>query len=103
MKAELVEIILQLCAAQNPSLPRPVLVEQRGEAQLYGRGGPLDSLGLVSLIVEVEAAVEDRFGQSVVLADERALSQHRSPIRTVDALADYIVAMLAERSVPPTP
>jgi hypothetical protein len=48
-------------------------------------------MGLVSLIVAVEQGVEDRFGKTVALADERALSRSASPYRTVATLADYAV------------
>ncbi len=61
---------------------------------LYGREGGLDSLGLVSLILDVEAAVNAQTGRNVVLADERALAQRRSPFRSVESLADYVVARL---------
>jgi hypothetical protein len=33
--------------------------------------------------------VREQFGGSLVLADERAMSQTRSPFRTVGSLADY--------------
>ena len=56
----------------------------------------LDSLALVSLIADLEARIEMDFGRSVVLADERALSQVRSPYRTVDSLAAYIETLLNE-------
>ena len=61
---------------------------------LFGPGA-LDSLGLVSLILDVEQAVADQEGVRVVLADEHALSQRRSPFRDVAALADHVVGRLA--------
>lgn len=66
------------------------------ETPLFGRDGLLDSLGLVTLIVSVEQAIEDRFGVRVSLADDRAMSQARSPFRTVGALADYAVRLIEE-------
>jgi len=59
------------------------------DTPLFGRSGVLDSVGLVSLVVAVEQAIEDKFGVSVSLADEKALSQQRSPYRTVRSLAEY--------------
>jgi D-alanine--poly(phosphoribitol) ligase subunit 2 len=59
------------------------------ETSLFGQEGILDSLGLVTLIVSVEQAIEDAFGLSVTLADEKAMSQRHSPYRTVGTLADY--------------
>ena len=63
--------------------------ELGSETPLFGREGVLDSLGLVALVVAVEQAIEDEYGVSVSLADERALSEGKSPFRTVGALADY--------------
>jgi D-alanine--poly(phosphoribitol) ligase subunit 2 len=60
-----------------------------GETPLFGRDGILDSVGLVSLVVAVEQAIEDECGVSVSLADEQAMSQRQSPYRTVRSLADY--------------
>ena len=59
------------------------------DTPLFGEAGLLDSVGLVSLIVAVEQALEDELGMQVGLADERALSQRSSPYRTVASLADY--------------
>lgn len=61
---------------------------------LFGKNGALDSMGLVTLIVAVEQAIEDRFDASAGLADEKAMSQARSPYRSVASLADYAVAQI---------
>jgi acyl carrier protein len=66
------------------------------ETVLFGPGGGLDSLGLVSLILDVEASVNDHAGVSLVLSDDRAMSQRRSPFRDVRSLADYVMSRLAE-------
>ena len=63
---------------------------------LFGREGIFDSLGLVSLIVDVEQKIED-FGISIILGDERAVSQKRSPFRTVQSLADYVCRLIDEQ------
>jgi hypothetical protein len=66
------------------------------EAPLFGPGGQLDSLGLVSLILDVEELVNERAGVGLQLADERAMTLRRNPFRDVRSLSDYIVARLAE-------
>ena len=66
------------------------------ETTLFGRDGVLDSMGLVTLIVAVEQAIEDKYEASPGLADEKAMSQARSPYRTVGSLADYAVAQIKE-------
>lgn len=64
---------------------------------IYGDNSQLDSLSLVSLIVAVEQNIEDEFGISITLADERAMSREISPFRSVRSLADYVETILKEK------
>ncbi len=63
--------------------------------RLIGRSSVLDSMGLVTLIVEVEQRLEDEHDLVVVLADDRAMSQTRSPFLSVGTLADYVLQLAA--------
>ncbi len=65
------------------------------ETLLFGESGLLDSVGLVSLIVAVEQEIENDLGVSIVLADERAMSQKHSPFRSIGALADYAASLVS--------
>ena len=58
--------------------------------RLFGRQSRLDSLGLVTLIIEIEERLNDEVGLEVSLVDEKAMSQSRSPFRDVKSLVDYI-------------
>lgn len=66
------------------------------DTELFGEGGLLDSVGLVSLVVAVEEQLADELGLEVGLADERALSQRSSPYRTVGTLAAYATGSAGE-------
>lgn len=68
------------------------------ETVLVGKDAVLDSLGVVSLIVEVEQRVESGHNVSVTLANDKAMSQKNSPFRTVGVLTDHVVAMVAQES-----
>ncbi|MBI2478225.1 MAG: hypothetical protein HYV60_06165 [Planctomycetia bacterium] len=61
---------------------------------LYGRGGVLDSLGLVNLLLAIEERLSDRFGIRVTLASDKAMSRERSPFRTTKALASFVEELL---------
>ncbi|HEX3853286.1 MAG TPA: hypothetical protein VHW01_20120 [Polyangiaceae bacterium] len=65
---------------------------------LVGKDAVLDSLGVVSLIVEVEQRVESDHNASVTLANDKAMSARNSPFRTVGVLTDHVMAMVAEVS-----
>jgi acyl carrier protein len=66
-------------------------------AAIFGDGSPLDSLGLVSLLIEIEDQLAAR-GLPISLSDERAMSQKRSPFRDVPSLVAYVQTLLAPRS-----
>lgn len=78
------------------AMPAPEAVTE--ETVLVGKDAVLDSLGVVSLIVEIEQRVEGGHGVSVTLANDKAMSQRNSPFRTVGVLTDHLVAMVAEES-----
>lgn len=67
------------------------------ETRLFGEGGLLDSMALVSLVVAVEQAIEEKYSVPIALADEKALSQRSSPYRTIGALASYAARELEAR------
>lgn len=77
-------------------LGRPELATAGPELRLFGASSPLDSMALVSLIADVEGRVAAELGRNVVLADERAMSQARSPFRTVASLREHIATRLGE-------
>ena len=59
-------------------------------------GGALDSVNVVSLIVELEQEIDERCGVPITIADDLAMSQQRSPFRTVGSLADYIQGLMTQ-------
>ena len=64
------------------------------DSQLFGAGGLLDSMGLVSMIVAVEQDIEDEFDVSITIADAKAMSQKHSPFATIGSLADYVQGLI---------
>lgn len=71
-------------------------VEAGPTTRLLGAESVLDSLGLVTLIVEVEDRLEAAHGISVTLANDQAMSQARSPFLTVQTLSEYIGSILRD-------
>lgn len=67
------------------------------DTRLFGKEGLLDSMGIVSLVVALEQAIEDKYGATIALADERALSQTKGPYRTIGALADYAAKVMEDQ------
>ena len=63
---------------------------------LFGTDAELDSLSLVSVIVDVEGDISDLLGHSISLTDDRAMSQEISPFSNVKSLLAYIMILAAE-------
>jgi acyl carrier protein len=63
---------------------------------LFGADAKLDSLSLVSVIVDVEGDISDLLGHSISLTDDRAMSQEISPFSNVKSLLAYVMVLAAE-------
>lgn len=63
--------------------------------ELYSENGYLDSMGLVAFLIDVEELFLDEDIQ-ISLSDDRAMSQSKSPFRSVETLIQYIVELLQE-------
>ena len=63
--------------------------------RLFGEDAELDSLALVSVIVDVEEAVSQASGRTIALTDDRAMSREVSPFTDVQALTAYVVELLS--------
>lgn len=96
MHNELVSLVKELTSEilEGEGRSSPELEE---DTRLFGKEGLLDSMGIVSLVVALEQAIEDKYGASIALADERALSQTKGPYRTVGALADYAAKVMEDQ------
>jgi acyl carrier protein len=66
---------------------------------IVGPDAVIDSIGVVTLIVDIEQRLEMEHEVSVTLANDRAMSQRNSPFRTVSVLADHILATERESRV----
>lgn len=93
-RGEVVNLVLDV--VQNYCLENdmPVVISHGEELKLFGGESLLDSLGLVSLIVCIEEAIEDQFNKSIILADEKAMSRRTSPFSRVSYLVDYIYELI---------
>lgn len=82
----------------NPQLEADRQIERSLTARLFGREAPLDSLGLVNLIVTVEEQLSDDLDLTITLANEKAMSRRTSPFRSADVLIDFIVEMISDEA-----
>jgi acyl carrier protein len=71
-------------------------IPKKETTKLFGRDCNLDSLGLVNLISLIEDSIEEKTGEYMPIADERAFSMESSPFKTIGVLADYIQGLFNE-------
>jgi len=64
------------------------------ELVLIGETAAVSSMALVSYIADVESTLQEKYNLTVTLVSERALSRKKSPFRTVDALAEYVMELV---------
>mgnify|MGYP001551105549 CR=1 FL=1 len=89
-KNKIREIILNCINELNSGLDSSSRIIITDNPVIFGSHSPLDSLGLVNLIVAIEESLEDEHDISIVLANEKAMSQRNSPFKDVDTLSEYI-------------
>lgn len=63
---------------------------------LFGAGATIDSLTLVSLIVDLESKISDKFCCEITLTDDRAMTRKISPFDTFGSLREYIEELINE-------
>ena len=94
MKDKILKTVSDCLLNLNSSLNSAELEKPTFETRLYGSNSVLDSITLVTLIADIEDRISMEFGKDIILADERAMSQTRSPFGQVGTLVDYIEQLL---------
>jgi len=97
-KEKAARLLYEVIDGLNTELPDGEQLEKSADMVLLGDAGTLDSLTLVSLIVQTEQKIEEELGVTISLADDRAMSQETSPLSTVGNLVDYISLLLSEHN-----
>ncbi len=98
LTGELVEqIIFTALNSLNAELDDDRKVKIHSNTALFGVNAEIDSLSLVSLIVDIETAINSDHGLEISLTDDRAMTRTVSPFTDVQALKTYILELAAER------
>jgi acyl carrier protein len=89
------EVVLNAMRNANEARDAASQLAVSPEAPIFGPDSTLDSLGLVGLLLDIEEGLQE-IGYDVVLSDERAVSQKRSPFRSVQSLVAYVGTLARE-------
>jgi acyl carrier protein len=97
-EADIQQIIFDALKSLNAELPDDKQIAIGPSTPLFGTNAEIDSLSLVSLIVDVETALNGEHDLEISLTDDRAMTREVSPFSDVQALKDYILELIAEGS-----
>jgi acyl carrier protein len=87
-------LVLRRLTLLGQELGREELATATDETHLIGGKSPIDSIGLVTLIADLEGDLQREYGVMVTLADEKAMSLTVSPFRKVGTLVAHIESKL---------
>lgn len=93
---EITQVIIDALTLANQSRPDDQQIPVSVTTKLFGKEGFLDSMALVTLLMDIEDALQDA-DISISLSDERAMSNARSPFKDVPSLVIYIQSLLSEQ------
>lgn len=97
-KEEVLALIYQAMESLNEEFPDDQQIPLAPDTKLFGADATIDSLSLVSVIIDVESSASDALGFPVVLTDDRAINEAVSPFTDPDALSNYILTLAAEHA-----
>ena len=87
-------IILQAIDEFNALFPPDQQIGKMYNSVLYGEDGVLDSLGLVSIITDVEQRIETELGVSISLVTEDSLTLETCPFQGIGTFIEYVQKLL---------
>jgi acetyltransferase-like isoleucine patch superfamily enzyme len=87
-------LVLRAVAELNQMLPEGSRVREDTSSALTQPHGPLDSLGVINLLVAVEDQVEAEFGRRPNLTEMGNAPEDLSPLSTVGSLAKFVAERL---------
>jgi len=96
-KEEITKIVINQVEQLNETLPDNQKFTVNEDTILFGNGSSIDSLSLVSVIVDLEMLFSDEHGFDISLTDDRAMTREISPFDNVNSLVDYISEIINEK------
>jgi len=85
------EIVFNVIQKNSDELDLNIINE---DTLLLTEGSSIDSMMIVSIIVDLESELSEKFGKDISLSDDIAMSRKISPYTNVKNLVDYILELL---------
>jgi len=91
------EIVINALNNLLTEMPTEQGCEINESTLLLAEGSIIDSLTLVSLIVDIETTFSTDYNIEISLSDDRAMMRDISPFLSVSTLVDYIYELISEK------
>jgi len=95
-KQEISTIVINQVEQLNDTFPEAQKITVNENTVLFGNGSSIDSLSLVSIIVDLEMLFSTEYGHDISLTDDRAMAREKSPFTNISTLVDYIFELINE-------
>ena len=89
MNEKIQKLVFQAIDNHN-NLNKENTIKKTYDTNLIGNDSVLDSVSLVSFLIDIEGLVQDEFGIDFVIMSEKAMSQKNSPFKSVKSLFEYL-------------
>lgn len=89
-KQQILDIVINQVTELNETLPETQQFTVNADTPLFGNNSKIDSLSLVSVIVDLESVFASEHDIDLSLTDDRAMTREKSPFDSISSLAEYI-------------
>ena len=96
-KQEITAIVINQVEQLNDTFPEAQKITVNENTVLFGNGSSIDSLSLVSIIVDLEMLFSTEHGHDISLTDDIAMAREKSPFTNITTLVDYIFELINEQ------
>ena len=90
------KLIIEALIELNEGLPDEEKITITTKTELFGPNAQIDSLSLVSLIVNIESKISNELNYEISITDDRAMIREESPFLNVQTLKNYILELFDE-------
>lgn len=84
------EILYACIDSANRMLPSDAKLAKSPETVLVGERGVLDSLALITLLVDLEDELRTKLGVEITLIEDDLMADAQGPYRSIDNLTQWI-------------
>lgn len=78
----------------NRQLPKEQQLQKSRDTIIVGKGGVLDSLGIINFLVALEDRVSRETGNAITLLDEEMISEPDGPLQTLGRIEQFVASKL---------